>query len=92
MAETGRPAKTSKWWQTILWAVAMLAITVYLYWDLTKFEIEGGTRRLWVVLAMAYKLVGKWGAVGIMGALSGLMFFLGISQLRGSLRRPDKEE
>ena len=88
MAEEGKAIKKDKWWQFMLYGVVALGFSAYLYWDLTKFDEEGGTRRMsWFVL-IPYQLLGKWGAVGVFVALAGFMFYCGIEEMRKSRQNP----
>jgi hypothetical protein len=56
--------KKDKWWQHVLWAVFCFALAAWLYYDLTKFEEVGGSRRMNAIVGLLYNILGKWGAVG----------------------------
>src|SRR5262245_39943814 len=58
-----------KWWLALPFGLAMLAGAVWVYQDLTKFEVEGGTRRINWIAALAYNYLGKWGVVGLLALI-----------------------
>jgi hypothetical protein len=67
------PAKKERWWTNFIWAPLMVAAAVYFYIDLTRFEEEGGTRRMNVIIIAVYHVLGKWGVVGVF-ALAAIVF------------------
>ncbi len=70
-------------------AVFLLGFAVYLYVDLTKFETEGGERRLWAPLAFLYNIAGKWGAVLFIALLGVAMVVIAIRE-RAKPKPPSK--
>ena len=56
--------KPTHWIKSALVGAACLAGAGYFYWDLTRFEDEGGERRLRQPIAFLYNVAGKWGVVG----------------------------
>jgi hypothetical protein len=52
-----------KVWQAALLSLFLYGLSIYLYFDLTKMEEEGSTRRIHVLLVFLYRLGGKWAVV-----------------------------
>jgi hypothetical protein len=76
---------SDSWWADLLGALLLFGGAVWLYYDLTAFETEGGERRMQWVLVLLYNYLGKWGIVGFF-ALAGVgLTFHGLSQLRAAL-------
>lgn len=71
----------SCWWGGAVWV----------YIDLTNFEAEGGQRRMQWIIALVYKVLGKWGIVVLMvvGGLGAILY--GVSQLYSKLSGGDEE-
>ncbi|MBI3860521.1 MAG: hypothetical protein HY290_01350 [Planctomycetia bacterium] len=59
----------SNWWQSILAAVLILGLTVFVYYYFTDLETAGGSREINWILALLYIYCGKWVTCGIFGAL-----------------------
>ena len=59
-----------------LMSVVMLAGAVWMYFDLTKMETVGGTRRMNVFVVLIYNIFGKWGVVLLVGGFG--LFLLGL--------------
>ena len=82
MVDPAKPAdaesKDGKWWHSVGWGVLALALAVYSYYDLTKFEQEGGWRRMKWLLALAYNTLGKWGVVGLLVVLGVVLVGYGV--------------
>jgi hypothetical protein len=77
-AATG--GKADKWWQLVLWGIALLGFAVWMYFDLSRFETVGGSRRLNVIIALLYNILGKWGVVGFFGLIGAGMAAVGVKQ------------
>ena len=58
-----------------------LGLSAYFYWDLTRFEQSGGSRRLSSMVALIYGLLGKWGVVATFSILGLLLLRLGIQKM-----------
>jgi hypothetical protein len=80
--------KKDKWWQHVLWAVFCFALAAWLYYDLTKFEEVGGSRRMNAIVALLYNILGKWGAVGFFVLLGGFFSVLGVKGLAAGKQEP----
>jgi hypothetical protein len=70
MADQGKPAagvgsRSDTWWQSTLWGLASFGLAAFLYFDLTAFERDGGTKRVRWYIALLYNLLGNWGVVGL---------------------------
>jgi hypothetical protein len=77
-SEKGKP-DTWKWWYYLIAAIVVAGIAVYSYYDLTEFEATGGTRQMSHITAAVYDLLGKWGVVGLGGAISLCCLAVGIT-------------
>jgi hypothetical protein len=75
------------WWKSLLSALVLTAITVYLYVTITHAEDSGGSFMLPVILSPIYDLLGKWPIVGLAALLALWAFVTCIVQL---VRRPQK--
>ncbi len=64
-------------------ALLMAALAFYFYWDLSRFEEEGGVRRLNRIVWVAYQVGGVWGPVLLCGALSAAGAVLAVLNLIG---------
>ncbi len=64
-------------------ALLMAGLALYFYWDLSRFEAEGGVRRLNRIVWLAYQIGGVWGPVLLFGALSAASAVLGVLNLIG---------
>jgi hypothetical protein len=71
-----------EWWGKILGVPFFWGVGVWLYVALGNMEENGGAVRVNWFIALAYKLGGRWGAVGLCGVLGVLFLFWGIHQLR----------
>ena len=70
------------WWKNLGCSLFCFACAAWLYWDLTQFEIAGGTVSLPRILALLYKLGGKWPPV-ILFLIAGLCAAsLAVSELK----------
>ena len=56
-------------WQLLFWGAVLLLIAYYLYGTLTELEKSGGAVKVHWAIAALYKLLGKWGVVGLSGLL-----------------------
>jgi hypothetical protein len=82
MADDRGAKKEEPWWLALLAGLLLLGGSVWIYIDLTRFEAEGGARKMKWLLVVLYNTLGKWGVVGFM-VLGGCGAILhGLSQLR----------
>ena len=56
-------------WQLLFWGAVLLLIAFYLHGTLTDLEKSGGAIKVNWAIAALYKLLGKWGVVGLSGLL-----------------------
>lgn len=68
-------------WGTIGIGLLCIAFSVFLFWYFAHWENEGGTARMWWVLAILYKIGGKWLASGLVGFVGILVSGLGVKEL-----------
>lgn len=73
--------KKHEWWIALLIGIGMFAGSVFIYFDLTKFEEEGGERRMHWLAVLLYEWLGKWGLVGFMLLIGVGMTVYGFVQL-----------
>lgn len=73
--------KKHEWWIALLIGVGILAGSVFIYFDLTKFEEVGGERRMHWLAVLLYNWLGKWGLVGVIVLMGVAMTIYGIVQL-----------
>ena len=71
-----------EWWGKVLGAPLFWGIGVWLYYALGKVEQSGEGIRINWFIALAYKLGGRWGAVGLCGVLGLLFLVWGIRHLQ----------
>jgi hypothetical protein len=64
------------------WALFFWAVAVVLYNELDRLEATGGNARVPSIIAMAYNLGGKWGAVAVFVFLGGVCFWSGLNRFR----------
>lgn len=65
----------------ILIDIIVTGLAVYFYFDLTKFEKEGGSRNVHTLVKVLYDLGGKWAVVGTLGGISLVCMFFIIKKL-----------
>ncbi|MCE9546822.1 MAG: hypothetical protein K8T25_15185 [Planctomycetia bacterium] len=70
------------WWGKLCGGIFMLGLAVWLYNELSHLESDGGSFRIWWGIALAYKLGGKWGAVGLIGGFGIIFVLWGIKQFK----------
>ena len=68
-------------WSFITGAVFLFLLAWWLHHTLTDLEQSGGTIRINIVIALLYKVFGKWGVVILFGAFGGLSLHIGIRNL-----------
>jgi len=78
-----------KWRQSALWGLASFGLAAFLYFDLTAFERDGGTRRVRWYIAILYNMLGKWGVVGLFVFTGLVLSGYAVAKLRS--RRADVE-
>jgi hypothetical protein len=87
MADQGSPAadvdsKDDKWWHSALWGLASFGLAAFLYFDLSAFERDGGTKRVKWYIAFLYNTLGKWGVVGLFVLLGVGLLGFAVAKLR----------
>lgn len=85
------PMNEEPWWLPVLGGLIMLGGSVWVYFDLTSFEAEGGTRRINVLVNVIYDFAGKWGVVGLMAIGGAGALWAGLCQLSEQSREPEKK-
>jgi hypothetical protein len=76
------PKPGEKWWQSMLWAAVLLGGGIWLFQMFDDMEHKGGSMRMNVLVVGVYRVLGKWGVLGLFAVLSIGMAYLGVSQLR----------
>lgn len=66
----------------LVWGLFFCAFAVVLYSELDKIEATGGSARVPSIIATAYRMGGKWGAVAIFVFLGGVCFWSVLNRLR----------
>lgn len=66
------------------WALFFWAFAVVLYNELDKLEVTGSSVRVPSIIAMAYSLGGKWGAVAVFVFIGGVCLWSGLNMFRTS--------
>lgn len=64
-------------WGKLIGGAVFWGIAVWLFYQLGKLEVEGGSVRVHWIIAVAYKFGGRWGAVGLFAVLGALFLVLG---------------
>lgn len=72
------------WWKSLLFGIFCLGLSVYLFYDFTQFEQEGGTRRMHSLLVGLYQLGGKWLASGFFVFIALICFLVAGKEWRES--------
>jgi hypothetical protein len=62
--------------QNIFWATLILIGGILTFMDLSKFEAHGDSVRLNIFIIFVYKLLGKWGVLGMFVVTSGCILIL----------------
>lgn len=75
-------AKEESPWSFIAVAVFLFALAWWLHSFFTNLELSGESVRINAIIAMLYKVFGKWGAVGLFGVFGGVSLVIGIRGLR----------
>jgi hypothetical protein len=70
-----------KWWQFMLYGIAMFAFAVWLFSYLSDKEREGGRFRMQWMFALIYDFLGKWGVTGVLAGLGTICVLIGTWQL-----------
>lgn len=80
-----RNNKPEAWWVYLLFAPSMFAFAVYMYFVLTRLEMYGGSIRTNVVIVGVYKVLGRWGVVGLLICFGIACGIVGIVKLSTSV-------
>jgi hypothetical protein len=80
-AEDDDEDEGGKWWQFMLYGVAMFGFATWLYIYLSQKEQDGGRFRIQWMIAIGYDLLGKWGVTGILAGLGAVSILIGTFQL-----------
>jgi len=70
-------AKRSPWYALVIYAAFCFGIAGYSYSQITALETSGGSIKIPVLLMLPYEVAGKWGLVGILGAIGAYSLALG---------------
>ena len=65
-------------WGTLFWGVVLIAAGVGGYFFFDHFEREGGSARIPAVILIVYKVLGKYGVLGVFSGIGALMSFAGV--------------
>lgn len=89
MSETGveidePEAEGTAWWKVMFFGLVCTVLSVLLYFYISHAEAQGGTIRLFWVLAIVYNLVGKWGCVAVPALLAAVFFLFGALEFKDS--------
>lgn len=79
--QTAESTTDDKWYTWFLYALGSLALSGFLWWYLTDFEENGGSRRVHWVIALLYNALGKVPTVGIFGLLGLVFAGVGVAQM-----------
>ena len=79
-----------EWWGKLLGAPLCWGIAIWLFYQLGRLEVEGGSIRVNWFIAVAYKLGGRWGAVGLFAVLGTLFLVWGVMQFTASAKEKAK--
>jgi len=67
----------------ILFGLAAIAVGVYEFYDLAAMETQGGARKVHTVIKLAYEAGGKYGVLGLFGAVGlGCLAYAGVKLAR----------
>ncbi|MDP6636250.1 MAG: hypothetical protein QGG42_15225 [Phycisphaerae bacterium] len=80
-----------EWWGKLGGTVLFGGVGWWLHGALTELEAGGEEIRVNWILAMLYRIGGKWGAVGFCALLSFLFLFWGLKQLAAGKGRRSAE-
>ena len=70
------------WWKTMGSGLFFVAVSVFLFYYFTDLEESGGTRRIIWIVAILYKVGGKWVTCGVFGLLGLLQIGMGIKEFK----------
>lgn len=68
-------------WGAVALGVFLIAVAVGLFFWFNHLEQEGGTIRMHALIILTYKLLGKWGVLGVFGAFGCLIAGIGVKDL-----------
>ena len=74
------PKSGGRWWQPMLWAVICAGAGVFLFHIFDDLGRNGGSVRMNLIVVEIYKLLGKWGVLGILLAGAVAFAVIGIRQ------------
>jgi len=80
-------AKRSPWYALVIYAAFCFGIAGYSYSVITALETSGGSIKIPVLLMLPYQVAGKWGLVGILGAIGAYSLALGVFRAFGGQRQ-----
>jgi len=84
--------KGSSGCSNVFWGLLFILIGVAGCIVFNKLEREGGSVRMPAVVILAYKMLGKWGVLGVFGGLGALMTLLGVARMASGSPAPTTEE
>jgi biotin transporter BioY len=67
-----------------VWALVFWAFAVLLYQELERIERIGVSTRVPAIIAVAYSIGGKWGAVAVLIFIGVVCFWVGFRQILDS--------
>lgn len=66
-----------KWWQWVLWGVAVCAGGLFIFDRLSNLEEHGGSIRMNALFVMVYDTLGKWGLLVVFELVGLLLIAIG---------------
>jgi hypothetical protein len=75
--------KPSRWWELVIYAALCFGVAAYYHSEITSLETSGGSIKIPVLLLLPYQIGGKWGLVGILGAIGACSLALGVIRAFG---------
>ncbi len=80
--QTPEEVKEESPWQSIAIGLLMIAGAVFIYYSFDNMEKEGGSMRINWILALIYKIGGKWPGPILLGLLGAYTTYSGINGLK----------
>ena len=75
--------KPSPWYALVIAAICF-GVAGYSYSEITTLETSGGSLKIPVLLMLPYQVAGKWGLVGMLGAIGAYSLALGVARVFGA--------